>query len=141
MSNSSDTHYGFFFTTLNSHETLSDRLDLFLNGDIHIQHLDLIVSKENEALIHHAAIAWAQQLKYPLTIQILICPYASKMEIMAENTQEGILTAYVYHDDDGYSPLSYACAEQLEKVISKLNKENKPITVMPNTPINDDGLI
>ena len=63
------------------------------------------------------------------------------MEIMAENTQEGILTAYAYHEDDGYSPLSYACAEQLEKVISKLNKENEPITVMPYSPINDDGLI
>lgn len=122
MTNSLDTPYGFFFTTLNSHETLSERLDLFLNGEINIQHLDLIVSKENEALIHQAAIAWAQQIIYPLTIQILICPHASKMEIMAENTQEGILTAYAYHEEDGYSPLSYACAEQLEKVISKLNK-------------------
>jgi aromatic ring-opening dioxygenase LigB subunit len=122
MTNSLETPYGFFFTTINSHETLSERLDLFLNGEMNIQHLDLIVSKENETLIHQAALAWAQQIKYPLTIQILICPHASKMEIMAENTQEGILTAYAYHEEDGYSPLSYACAEQLEKVISKLNK-------------------
>jgi hypothetical protein len=122
MTNSLETPYGFFFTTINSHETLSERLDLFLNGEMNIQHLDLIVSKENETLIHQAALAWAQQITYPLIIQILICPHASKMEIMAENTQEGILTAYAYHEEDGYSPLSYACAEQLEKVISKLNK-------------------
>ena len=130
MTTTLESNYGFFFTTTTSHETLASRLDLVFSGETHLQHLDLIVSEQNQADIHLAASAWAKQHGSDLTIQLLLCPHTSTMEIMADNSHEGILTAYAYHEEDGYTPLSYACAEQLEKVVCKLRSQDTNVFVI-----------
>jgi ankyrin repeat protein len=128
---SSDTCYGFFFTTLSSHETLARQLDLIFDSEPRLQHLDIIVSTQNQALIYEAASAWAHDDYNDITIQLLLCPRVSEMEIMVDNRHEGILTAYAYREEDGYTPLSYACAEQLEKVVNTLRNQHPPISIFP----------
>lgn len=130
MTTTLESNYGFFFTTTTSHKTLASRLDLVFSSETHLQHLDLIVSEQNQADIHLAASAWAKQHGSDLTIQLLLCPHTSTMEIMADNSHEGILTAYAYHEEDGYTPLSYACAEQLENVVCKLRSQDTNVFVI-----------
>ena len=130
MTTTLESNYGFFFTTMTSHETLASRLDLVFSGETNLQYLDLIVSEQNQTDIHLAASTWAKQHDRDLTIQLLICPHTSTMEIMADNSHEGILTAYAYNEEDGYTPLSYACAEQLEKVVCKLRNQDTNVCVV-----------
>lgn len=118
---SPQTRYGFFFTTLSSHETLANRLDLLFD-DMQLEHLDLIVSEDNQALVYQAASTWAQHRQDQLTLQFVKCPQASALEILADNTHEEILTAYIYQEEDGYTPISYACAEQLDHLVTTLKK-------------------
>lgn len=140
MTTTLESNYGFFFTTMTSDETLASRLDLVFSGETNLQYLDLIVSEQNQADIHSAVNAWVHQNNPDLTIQLLICPHISTIEIMADNSHEGILTAYAYHEEDGYTPLSYACAEQLEKVVYKLKSQDTNICVVNASQIADNHL-
>ena len=132
MTTTLESNYGFFFTTMTSHETLASRLDLVFSGEPYLQHLDLIVSEQNQADVHLAASAWVKQHDRDLTIKLLLCSHTSTMEIMADNSHEGILTAYAYNEEDGYTPLSYACAEQLENVVCKLRSQDTHVYIVKN---------